>query len=143
MNVNHLVDAWENPVDHFLGQVQILVHSLYEYLQQGVIVVLSVVSQISSLSYLLDDLQNLAMVGFCDDHLVNVFLAFDVDWSESSQFRGWHSLLPSLGLIVLDPEERRRLEVTDGCRTALGKLFAGNVLAINQPEFGSERTFYL
>ena len=65
---------------------------------------LSVVSQIFSryLTYLLDDLENLAMVGFCDDHLVNVFLAFDVDWSERSQFRGWHSLLPSLGLIVLD-----------------------------------------
>ena len=83
------------------------------------------------------------MVRLCDDHFVNVFLAFDVDWSESSQFRWRHSLLPSLGLIVLDAEERCRLEVTDSCRTALGKLFAGNVLAINQPEFGSERTFYL
>ena len=140
MNVNHLVDAWENPVDHFLGQVKILVHSLYEYLQQGGLLCVNV-SQISSkdcLSYLLDDLQNLAMVRLCDDHFVNVFLAFDVDWSESSQFRWRHSLLPSLGLIVLDAEERRRLEVTDSCRTALGKLFAGNVLAIYQPEFWSE-----
>ena len=134
MDVNHLVNAWENPVDHFLGQVKILVHSLYEYLQQGGFVSCKPNFQ-QRLSYLLDDLQNLAMVGFCDDHLVNVFLAFDVDWSESSQFCGWHSLLPSLGLIVLDAEERRRLEVTDSCRTALGKLFAGNVLAINQPKF--------